>query len=110
MVQGLQKTFGGTTKKCENKNLSQIFILIQLSKVDGAAMVNISFHHDDDDKALPLFFIYHFYVIKYFESFLSFFIFFLRRKDVFRTQLNPLGGALWENSSSQPLFFQKPVS
>ena len=73
-------------------------------------MVNISFHHDDDDKALPLFFIYHFYVIKYFESFLSFFIFFLRRKDVFRTQLNPLSGALWENSSSQPLFFQKPTS
>ena len=38
-LKGLYKTFWDTTKKCENKNLSLIFILIQLSEMNGAGRV-----------------------------------------------------------------------
>ena len=36
----LHKTFWGTTKKCENKDLNYIFILIPLSEMHGAGKFN----------------------------------------------------------------------
>ena len=40
-LKGLHKTFWGTTKKCENKNL--IVISIELSEMHGTLRVNIGF-------------------------------------------------------------------
>ena len=37
-IKDLHKTFWGTTKKCENKNL--IFVSIQLSEMHGTGRVN----------------------------------------------------------------------
>ena len=41
-LKGLHKTFWGTTKKCENKNL--IFISIQLSEMHETLRVNVLLH------------------------------------------------------------------
>ena len=40
-LKGLYKTFWGTTKKCDNKNLTLIFIWIQLSEMHGTLKVKI---------------------------------------------------------------------
>ena len=41
LMEGFHKTFRGTIRKCENKNLSYIiFILIQLSEMHGVGRVN----------------------------------------------------------------------
>ena len=39
-LKGLHKTFWGTTKKSENKNLTQFFISILLSEMNGSLRVN----------------------------------------------------------------------
>ena len=63
-LKDLHKTFWGTTKKCENKNLKLIFILTQLSEMHGAKRVNFEQEIPTEMWKLALslvifFFLYH---------------------------------------------------